>query len=173
MQVTHWSLGFPSWSIGWYQRMARSWTSTHVQLLHSESKANQLQSYKFIERKFWCFTTRCLGVFSPQGRHNTTYIEHMPMKELHIAMQPACAGKFWYRSPWQVQGAALPFASRLLWKLVPTLWGLKPEILYWYTSTHKDYAMTISNKWTQHMPRDLTYRLGGLMATLICLVIAS
>ena len=33
-------------------------------------------------------------MLSPQGRHNATYNEHMPMKEPHTAMQPACPGEF-------------------------------------------------------------------------------
>ena len=40
-----------------------------------------------------------LGVFSLQKRHNTTYNEHMPMKELHTAIRPAYPGSFPYRPP--------------------------------------------------------------------------
>ena len=39
-----------------------------------------------------------LGVLFPQGRHSVTYNKHMPMKELHTAMQPDCPGKFPYRT---------------------------------------------------------------------------
>ena len=50
-----------------------------------------------------------LGVFSPQGRHNTTYTENMPMKEAHTVTQTACPGKFPYRPPQQGQGPAPTF----------------------------------------------------------------
>ena len=33
------------------------------------------------------------GVLSLQERHRATYKEHMPMNELHTAMQPADRGK--------------------------------------------------------------------------------
>ena len=38
-------------------------------------------------------------MLSPQGRYNATYNEHIPMKELHTAMRPACPVKFPYRPP--------------------------------------------------------------------------
>ena len=50
-----------------------------------------------------------LGVLSPQGRHSATYNEHMPMKELHTVMQPACQGKFPYRPLQKGSDAALMF----------------------------------------------------------------
>ena len=34
-----------------------------------------------------------LGVLSLQERHSATYNEHMPMNELHTAMQPTGPGK--------------------------------------------------------------------------------
>ena len=45
-----------------------------------------------------------LGVLSPQKRHTSTYTKHMPIKELHTAMQPACPGKFPYRRSQQGLG---------------------------------------------------------------------
>ena len=47
-----------------------------------------------------------LGVLSPQGRHSVTYTEHVPMKELHTVMQPACLGKLPYIPHWQGLGIA-------------------------------------------------------------------
>ena len=77
-------------------------------------------------------------------------IEHMLMKELHTAIpQPACLGSSSLTDPHH-RARCSPhillsgfFVSWLL-----TQWGLEPQILRWKTSTHKDYAMTICNKWT-------------------------
>ena len=60
-----------------------------------------------------------LGVLSPQGRHSATYTEHMPMKELHTAIQPACPGKFSYRPPRQSSGT-------------PPTFGLTGYFVSWY-----------------------------------------
>ena len=40
-------------------------------------KADQLPSCKFIEC-FWCYYQVFLGVFSPHGRHNATYMNTCP-----------------------------------------------------------------------------------------------
>ena len=51
----------------------------------------------------------CLCVLSPQGRHSANYNEHMPMKELHRAIQPDYPGKFPYRPRRQGPDAAPMF----------------------------------------------------------------
>ena len=50
-----------------------------------------------------------LGIISHWGSNIATYNGHLPMKELHTVMQPACPGKFPYRPPWQSPGAAPTF----------------------------------------------------------------
>ena len=71
-----------------------------------------------------------LGVLSLKERHSTTYNEHMPMNELHTAMQPTGPGKAPTTDPHnRVWTQSTHFASQLLWMLVPTQWGLKPQIL--------------------------------------------
>ena len=60
-----------------------------------------------------------------------------------------------------------------------TLWvgidlvGTPTQILCWQTSTHKDYARMICNKWTQLRFSDWTKMLIGLTAPLTVFVIAS
>ena len=67
------------------------------------------------------------GVLSLQERHSATYNEHMPMNELHIAMQPTGPRKAPITDPYdRVRMQPTPFASRLLWMLVLTQWGLEP-----------------------------------------------
>ena len=62
-----------------------------------------------------------LGVLSPQGRHSATYNEHMPMKELHTALQPTGPGKAPTTDPHdRIRAQPTHFASQLLWMLVPT-----------------------------------------------------
>ena len=97
-----------------------------------------------------------LGMFSPQGRHNATYTEHMPMNELHIALQLG--------GPWKAPCEQTPTTGSKRSPPVspPGYFGC------WYqhklgtqtpnpplTDQHyKDYTTTIGNKWTQLMPSD-------------------
>ena len=60
-----------------------------------------------------------LGVLSLQGRHSTTYNEHLPMNELHTVMQPAGPRKAPMTDPHKrVQTHPIHFASGLFWMLV-------------------------------------------------------
>ena len=66
-----------------------------------------------------------LGVISLQERHSVTYNEHIPMNEVHTAMQQTGPGKALITDPHdRVQTQPTHFASQLLWMLVPTKWRL-------------------------------------------------
>ena len=78
-----------------------------------------------------------LGVFSLRERHNATYNEHMSNEwtAYSDATSWPMESSMWTDPHDRVQTQPTRFTSRLIWMLVPTKWGLEPQILRWQTST--------------------------------------
>ena len=68
------------------------------------------------------------------------------MNELHIAMQPTGPGKAPITDPHdRVRTQPTRFASRLLWMLEPTQWGLEPQILRCQPTSNKIQVQNSTN----------------------------